>query len=105
MVQNLDAGAFQLFLFLYALARLMVRGCSCINLIMTSPDFDTIKQKMNQDPKQQNKKHIQKDMQKQSKEIGKYTWKITGTLLHREDSYFRINDRQKKIGLRKKKDS
>ena len=29
--------------------------------------------------------------------------KITGTLLHREDSYFRINNRQ--IGLEKKKDS
>ena len=32
-------------------------------LIMTSPDLDTIRQKMDQAPKQQNKKHIQKAMQ------------------------------------------
>jgi hypothetical protein len=44
-------------------------------------------------------------MNKQSKGIGRSTKKITGTLLHREDSDFRINDRQKHIGLRKKKDS
>jgi hypothetical protein len=74
-------------------------------LIMTSPDLDTIRQKRDQAPKQQNKKHIQKSMQKQSKGIGRSTEKITGTLLHREDSDFRINDRQKHIGLRKKKDS
>jgi hypothetical protein len=43
-------------------------------------------------------------MQKQSKGIGRSTKKITGTLLHQEDSYFRINDRQKQIGLRKNKD-
>jgi hypothetical protein len=34
-------------------------------------------------------------MHKQSKGIGRPTRKITGTLLHREDSYFRINDRKK----------
>jgi hypothetical protein len=44
-------------------------------------------------------------MHKQSKGIGRSTEKITGTLLHREDSYFKINDQQKQIGLRKKKDS
>jgi hypothetical protein len=38
-------------------------------LIMTSPDLDTIRQKMDQAPKQQNKKHIEKVMQKQSKRI------------------------------------
>jgi hypothetical protein len=38
-------------------------------------------------------------MQKQSKGIGIYT----RTLLYREDSDFRINNRQ--IGLKKKKDS
>jgi hypothetical protein len=75
------------------------------NLIMTSLDLDTIRQKRDQAPKQQNNKHIQKAMQKQSKGIGRSTKKITGTLLHREDSYFRMNDRQKQIGLRKKKDS
>jgi hypothetical protein len=42
-------------------------------------------------------------MQKQSKGIGRFTRKITGTLLHREDSDFRINNRH--IGLKKKKDS
>jgi hypothetical protein len=42
-------------------------------------------------------------MQKQSKRIGIYTRKIIGTLLHQEDSDFRINNR--KIGLKKKKDS
>jgi exonuclease III len=46
-----------------------------------------------QSPKQQNKKYIQKSMQKQSKGIGMSTKKITRTLLHREDSDFRINDR------------
>jgi hypothetical protein len=75
------------------------------NLIMTSLDLDTIRQKRDQAPKQQNNKHIQKAMQKQSKGIGRSTKKITGTLLHREDSDFRINDQQKQIGLRKKKDS
>jgi flagellar biosynthesis chaperone FliJ len=39
------------------------------------------------------KKKIQKVMQKQSKGIKRYTRKITGTLLHREDSDFRINNR------------
>jgi hypothetical protein len=74
-------------------------------LIMTSQDLYTIRQKRDQAPKQQNMKHIQKGMHKQSKGIGRSTEKITGTLLHREDSDFRINDRQKQIGLRKKKDS
>jgi hypothetical protein len=50
---------------------------------MKSPDLDKIRQKRDQAPKQQNKKHIQKAMQKQSKWIGKSTRKITGTLLHR----------------------
>ena len=35
--------------------------------------------------------------------IGRSTRKITGTLLHQEDSDFRINNRQ--IGIKKKKDS
>jgi hypothetical protein len=73
------------------------------NLIITSLDLDTIRQKRDQDPKQRSKKHIQKDMQKQSKGIGRSTRKIIGTLLHQEDSYFIINNRQ--IGLRKKKNS
>ena len=75
------------------------------NLILTSLDLDTIRQKRDQSPKEQSKKQIQKAMQKQSKRIGRCTRKITGTLLHREDSDFRINERQKKIGLKKKKDS
>ena len=49
---------------------------------MTSLDLDKIRQKNDQDPKQQSKKHIQKDMQKQSKGIEGYTRKITGILLH-----------------------
>jgi hypothetical protein len=73
------------------------------NLILTRPDLDTIRQKRDQAPKQQSKKHIQKAMQKQSKGIGRYTRKITGTLLHQEDSDFRINNQQ--IGLKKKNDS
>jgi hypothetical protein len=36
---------------------------------MTSPDLDTIINKKDQAPKQQSKKHIQKDMQKQSRGI------------------------------------
>jgi hypothetical protein len=75
------------------------------NLIMRSPDLDTIRHKRDQTPKQQNKKHIQKTMQKQSKGIGRSKNKVIGTLLHREDLDFRINNRQKHIGLRKKKDS
>jgi hypothetical protein len=71
------------------------------NLIMTSLDLDTIRHKNDQAPKQQRRKHIQKAMQKKSRGIRKYTRKITGTLLHREDSDFIINNRQ--IGLRKKK--
>jgi hypothetical protein len=63
------------------------------NLILTSLDLDTIKQKRDQAPKQQSKKQIQKVMQKQSKGIKRYTRKITGTLLHREDSDFIINNR------------
>jgi hypothetical protein len=46
---------------------------------------------------------MQRSMQKQSKRIGRYTRKITGTLLHQEDLDFIINNRQ--IGLKKKKDS
>ena len=38
-------------------------------LIMTSLDLDIIRQKRDQSPKQQNKKHIQKAMQKQSRGI------------------------------------
>jgi hypothetical protein len=63
------------------------------NLILTSLDLDTIKQKMDQAPKQQSKKQIQKVMQKQSKGIKRYTRKITGTLLYQEDSDFRINNK------------
>jgi hypothetical protein len=62
------------------------------NLILTSPDLDTIRHKRDQAPKQQRKKHIQKAMQKQSKGIGRYIRKIIGTLLHREDSNFIINN-------------
>jgi hypothetical protein len=51
-------------------------------LIMTSPDLDTIRKKMDQAPKQHNKKHIQKAMKKPSKGIGRFTKKITETLLH-----------------------
>ena len=74
-------------------------------LIMTTPDLDTIIHKRDQAPKQQNKKHIEKVMKKQLKGIGRPTRKITVTLHHREDSHLRINDRHKKIGLGKKKDS
>ena len=63
------------------------------NLILTSPDLDTIRQKRDQVPKQQSKKQIQKVMQKQSKGIKTYTRKIIGTLLHRADSDFGINNR------------
>jgi hypothetical protein len=70
------------------------------NLIMTNPDLDIIRQKKDQAPKQQSKKHIQKAMQKQSRGLGRSTRKIIGTLIHREDLDFRINNRQ--IGLRKK---
>jgi hypothetical protein len=62
------------------------------NLILTRPDLDTIRQKMDQAPKQQRNKHIQKDMQKKSKGIKGYTRNITGILLHREESDFRINN-------------
>jgi hypothetical protein len=61
-------------------------------LIMKSLDLDRIRQKRDQAPKKQNKKRIQKTMQKQSKGIGRSTKKITGTLLHREDLDFRINN-------------
>jgi hypothetical protein len=37
---------------------------------MTSPNLDTIRQKNDQAPKQQSKKHIQKTLQKQSRRIG-----------------------------------
>jgi transposase len=62
------------------------------NIIMTSLDLDTIRHKKDQDPEQQSKKHIQKSLQKQSRGIGRYTRKITETLLHREDSNFKINN-------------
>jgi hypothetical protein len=51
---------------------------------MTIPDLDTIKQKNDQAPKQQSKKHIQKAMQKQSRGIGISIKNITGTLLHKK---------------------
>jgi hypothetical protein len=54
------------------------------NIILTRLELDTIRQKMDQAPKQQSKKHIQKSMQKKSKEIEGYTTKITGILLHCE---------------------
>jgi hypothetical protein len=73
------------------------------NIILISLDLDTSRQKRDQSPKQKSKKQIQKSMQKQSKGIGRCTRKITGTLLHREDSNFRINNKQ--IGLKKNKDS
>jgi hypothetical protein len=41
------------------------------NLILTSLDLDTIRQKRDEAPKQQSKKQIQKAMQKQSKGIGR----------------------------------
>jgi uncharacterized metal-binding protein len=75
---------------LFSMTLSIVKG-----LIMTSPDLDTIRKKMDQAQKQQKKKHIYKAMQKKSKGIGRSTEKIIGTLLHREDSYFRINDQQK----------
>jgi hypothetical protein len=72
---------------------------------MKSLYLNTIRQKRDQGPKQQNKKDIEKVMQKKSKGIGGPIRKITRTLLHPEDSDFIINDRQKQIGLRNKKDS
>jgi hypothetical protein len=56
------------------------------NLILTSLDLDTIRQKRDQAPKQHSKKQIQKAMKKQSKGIGRYTRKIIGTLLHQRSS-------------------
>jgi chromosome segregation ATPase len=50
-----------------------------------------------------NQETYPKSYVEQSKGIGRYTRKITGTLLHQEDLDFRINNRQ--IGLKKKKDS
>jgi hypothetical protein len=46
-----------------------------------------------QAPKQHSKKQIQRAMQKQSKRIGRYTRKITGTLHHQEGSDFIINNK------------
>jgi hypothetical protein len=60
---------------------------------------------MDQDPKQQIKKHNQEAMQRQSEETNFFTRKITKTLLHPEDSYFKINDSKKQEGLKKKKGS
>jgi hypothetical protein len=68
-------------------------------------ELGQISQKMDQAPKQHIKKHIQEVMQRQSKQTRSFTRKITGTLLHREDSNFRISDSQKQEGLKKKKDS
>jgi hypothetical protein len=65
-------------------------------------DLDTIRKKRDQAPREKRNKQIQKSMHKQSKGIGRYTRKITGTFLHREDSDFRINNKQ--IGLKNKKD-
>jgi hypothetical protein len=73
------------------------------NLILTRPDLDTLGQKRDQDKKQQSKKHIQKFMQKQSKGIEGYRGKITGILLHREESDFIINSQH--IGFKEKRDS
>jgi hypothetical protein len=56
---------------------------------MTSEDLDTIRQKRDQASKQESNKHIQKDMQKQSKRIRRSARKITEILLHREDSNLR----------------
>jgi hypothetical protein len=44
-------------------------------------------------------------MQKQLEETRSFTRKITGTLLHLEESYFKISDSQKQAGLGMKKDS
>jgi hypothetical protein len=44
-------------------------------------------------------------MQRQSEETRSFKRKITETFLHVEDSDFRINDSQKKEGLKKKKGS
>jgi len=44
-------------------------------------------------------------MQRQSEEKISFIGKITWTLLHLEDSNFRINDSQKQEGLKKKKGS
>jgi hypothetical protein len=54
------------------------------NLILTSLDLDTIRQKRDQAPKPQSKKQIQKVMQKQSRGIGISINNITGTLLHKK---------------------
>jgi hypothetical protein len=62
------------------------------NIILKRPDLDTLRQKRDQAPKQQSKKHIQNTMQKQSKGIEGYTRNITGILLHREESHFKINN-------------
>jgi hypothetical protein len=70
---------------------------------MTSPNLDTIRHKKDQAPKQQSKKHILEYLQKQSRGIGRSTRKNTRTLLHREDSDFKIHNQH--IGLRKKNNS
>ena len=48
------------------------------NLILTSPELDTIRQKMDQALKQQSKKQIQKVMQKQAKGIRDIQGKLWG---------------------------
>jgi hypothetical protein len=44
-------------------------------------------------------------MQRQIEEKRSFTGKITGTLLHLEDSGFKISDNKNLVGLKKKKDS
>jgi len=44
-------------------------------------------------------------MHRQLEETRSFTRIITGTLLHLEDSYFKINNSQKQAGLKTNKDS
>jgi hypothetical protein len=72
------------------------------NLILISLDLDTIIQKRDQAPKN-GARNISKMLCRNDERGYEYIpRKITGTLLHWEDSYFRINNRQ--IGHKKKKD-
>jgi hypothetical protein len=71
--------------------------------IMTSLDLATTRQKRDQASKQYIKKQNQEAMQRQSEEKRGFTRKITETLLHPEDSDFRIHDSRKQEGLKKKK--
>jgi hypothetical protein len=74
-------------------------------LIMKILDLDTIRQKREQTPKQQNKKHIKNVMHKKLKGLGRPTRKITRMFLHQEDLDFIIDNRHKQIFLSKKKNS